>query len=529
MDNMLCDDFGRVITLQSSQKDRIKGIDSLKANIATVNSISNFLSTSLGPNGLDKIIQSENEITITNDGRTILTKMSMEENPISRLVLQLSEAQDDEVGDGTTSVVILAGALLKRSIEMLDKGIHPVRIIEGFEAASQEAIKHLESISEEIRDKKDVLRSAAKTSLNSKIVNKALDKFVEICVDAVTSVYDYERNDLDFDLIKIESAIGTDIAQSELINGVVLKKEMSHPQMKKELRNARIAILSCPFEPPKLKNKHSMNIQSVDEYNKLAVYEKERFLKMIEVLKKVKADIVLCQWGFDDEANSLLMEHGLPAIRWVGGHEIEQIAVHTNANIIARFEDLKESDLGLANIKETKIGTEDDKIVIIENSEIKKTKTIFIRGGNDMIIEEAKRSVRDALCAVRNVLSDSRIVYGGGSCDVSTSLHLLKKSKSQIAERHECFLTFGRGLEEIPFCLAKNNGYDPVECVSEIRIKQAVEDSHYLGVGEFLKCEDMKSNGIFDSLKSKIKQYLSATELVNMILKIDDIIINNGE
>ncbi|CAD25459.1 T COMPLEX PROTEIN 1 EPSILON SUBUNIT [Encephalitozoon cuniculi GB-M1] len=527
MSDLLTDELGQAFQITDEDKGcRIKGQQCILANIGVVRSIATFLSTSLGPTGMDKILQSKDEdIVVTNDGATILKEMEMTENPISRLIVQLSESQDEEIGDGTTSVVVLASALLDQAQALLGQGVHPIKISEGFEVGLGHAVEHLSEISEEISDLKETMMKAAKTSLGSKIVYKSLERFAEICTDAVLMVADMERKDLDFELINIESKVGRDLSSTALIKGIVINKEFSHPQMKKEVKDGRIALLSCPFEPPKLKTKHSLVISNPKEYKELEEYEKKKFAEMIESIKRSGSNIVMCQWGFDDEANSLLMENGLPAVRWVGGHELELLAVHTGGSIVARFEDLEESDLGKARVREESLGTENDKIIVVENEGCSKAVTILVRGANDLVIEEAKRSIRDALCAVRNILTNSRIVYGGGSSEMSCSLALERIATGYSGEEREAILGFGRALEEIPLCLARNSGHDPIGYSSDLRKLQMESKNFHLGVdclgdGE----QDMKKLGVFDALSSKIRQFQMATQLVTMVLKIDNVV-----
>jgi T-complex protein 1 subunit epsilon len=302
--------------------------------------------------------------------------------------------------------------------------------------------------------------------------------------------------------------------------------------MMKEVKDARIAILACPFEPPKVKTKHSLTISNVEDYKTLASYERETFIKMIQDVKNCGANVVVCQWGFDDEANSLLMENDLPAVRWVGGHEIELIAVHTNGSIISQFEHLTGDDLGRGSIKELSMGTESDKLIIIESGEHNKPRavTILVRGGTEMVIEEAKRSIRDALCAARNVLFCDRVVYGGGSCEVSSSVRLQKEAESYLGEEEAAILAYSKALEEIPLALAKNSGYEPVPCLSEVRKKQVIGGIHSIGVDCLEEGEDdMKTCGVFDSLSSKKLQLEMATQFASMILKIDDVVIGKDE
>lgn len=531
MSQLLTDEIGQAFEITQESDTRLDEKTSLYSNINIVNNITKFLSSSFGPCGMDKILQSkDDEITVTNDGATILNEMDMSNNPISRLIVQLSESQDNEIGDGTTGVVILANAMLQQSKALLEKGIHPIRIAEIFNKCLNLTCNHLDKISENIKNINETMLCAAKTSLNSKIVSKSIDKFSKICVDAVLSVADLKRKDVDFDLIHFETKTGNNVDDTTLIKGMVIKKEFSHPQMVKEFKNAKVALLACPFEPPKLKNKHNLLITNKNEFNELAKYEKENFLEMIKSLKKANVDVVLCQWGFDDEANSLLMENNLPAVRWVGGNDLGLIAVHINACIISRFEDLSSGDLGIANIKEINLGTENKKFIVIENNNKKKAVTIIVKGGNDMIIAEAKRSLQDGLFAVRNVLKDEKIVYGGGSSEISCSLFLEEESKKEFGENEVVMLAFSRALEEIPIVLAQNSGLDALQKLTYLRKKQLETKKYYFGVDCLGNNEEnMKKLNIFDTLCSKKTQVQMATQLVERILKIDSIISSENK
>merc|ERR1740137_188853 len=284
---------------------------------------------------MDKMLVSQDgEITITNDGATILTQMDVE-HQIAKLLVQLSKSQDDEIGDGTTGVVVLAGALLEQAETLIDRGVHPIRIADGYQVAAAAAIEELDRISEKFPvDLKDpeLLYKTAMTTLSSKIVNKCHRKMAEIAVDAVLAVADLETNDVNFELIKIEGKVGGNLEDSMLVKGVVVDKDFSHPQMPKVVKNAKLAILTCPFEPPKPKTKHNLDITSVEDYKKLRAYETEKFEQMVQQVKDKGANLVICQWGFDDEANPLLLQRELPAVRWVGGPEIELIACYRRSD-----------------------------------------------------------------------------------------------------------------------------------------------------------------------------------------------------
>ena len=381
------DEMGRpfIIVRDQGKKERKHGIEATRSHILAARSVASIVKTSLGPRGLDKILISpDGEITITNDGATILSQMDLE-NQIAKLLVELSRSQDDEIGDGTTGVVVLASALLDQALELIDKGIHPIKIANGFDEACRIAVEHLNTVADNILidDKENLLR-AAKTSLGSKIVSKAHDHFAKMAVDAVLEVADLDRKDVDFELIKMEKKVGGSIEDSSLIKGVLLDKDFSHPQMPKEVRDCKIAILTCPFEPPKPKTKHKLDISTVEEFKVLQEYEQKKFQEMIDAVKQSGANVVACQWGFDDEANHLLLANGLNAIRWIGGSELELLAIATNGRIVPRFEDLTPDKLGTAGvIRELEFGTTKDRMLVIEECSNTKAVTCFIRGSNE--------------------------------------------------------------------------------------------------------------------------------------------------
>ncbi|KAJ1507496.1 T-complex protein 1 subunit epsilon, partial [Coelomomyces lativittatus] len=384
------DEYGRpfIILREQEKKQRLKGIEAQKSHILAAKAVTNIVKTSLGPRGLDKILVSpDGDITITNDGATILTEMQVE-HQIAKLMVELSKSQDDEIGDGTTGVVVFAGALLEQAEILLDKGIHPIRISDGYERACNVALNTLDQVSDEVsfsKNNTENLFKTAYTSLGSKIVSKYQAKFAQIAVDAVLSVADLDRKDVDFELIKVDGKVGGSLDDIMLVHGVVVDKEISHPQMVKTIQNAKLAILTCPFEPPKPKTKHKLDIGSVEEFKKLQQYEKEKFESMVNQVKNTGANLVICQWGFDDEANHLLMQHKLPAVRWVGGPEIELIAIATNGRIVPRFEDLTANKLGTAGlVRELSFGTTKDRMLVIEECANSRAVTVFVRGGNKM-------------------------------------------------------------------------------------------------------------------------------------------------
>ncbi|KIJ92994.1 hypothetical protein K443DRAFT_684884 [Laccaria amethystina LaAM-08-1] len=525
------DEYGRpfIIVREQARKTRTHGIEAIKSHILAARTVANIIRTSLGPRGLDKILISpDGEITVTNDGATILGQMEVE-HQIAKLLVQLSKSQDDEIGDGTTGVVVLAGALLEQSESLLDRGIHPIRIADGFERACAVAVEHLESISERIEFSKEStenLLKTAMTSLGSKIVSKEHQQFAQIAVDAVLAVADLERRDVPFDMIKVDGKVGGSLADTTLIRGVLIDKDMSHPQMPRTVKDARLAILTCPFEPPRPKTKHKLDITSVEEYKKLREYEKEKFSDMIKRVKDTGANLVICQWGFDDEANHLLMQNELPSVRWVGGPEIELIAIATHGRIVPRFEDLTKEKLGKAGIvREISFGTTRDKMLVIEECANTRAVTIFVRGSNKMIVDEAKRALHDAICVVRNMIVDNRVVYGGGSADISCAIAVSKAADDIPSIEQYAMRAFSSALDAVPLALAENSGLSPIENLTEVRSRQITEKNSRLGIDCNGRGEnDMKKQSVYDPLISKRQQYLLATQLVRAVLKIDDVI-----
>merc|ERR1712156_220167 len=447
---------------------------------------------------------------------------------IAKLLVDLSKSQDDEIGDGTTGVVVLAGALLEHAEALLDRGIHPIRIADGYEKAAQIATAQLDKISESFTvdvNNRESLIETAMTTLGSKIVNRCHRQLAEIAVDAVLAVADLERRDVDFELIKMQTKEGGELSDTMLIKGVVVDKEISHPQMPKELRDVKMAILTCAFEPPKPKTKHKLDVTSVEDYQKLRAYEKETFEGMIKQIKDTGANLAICQWGFDDEANHLLLQNELPAVRWVGGPEIELIAIATGGRIVPRFQELSGDKLGTAGlVRELSFGTTKDKMLVIEECANSKAVTIFLRGGTKMIIEESKRSMHDALCVVRNLVRDNRVVYGGGAAEISCALAVSKEADNIKTIEQYAFRAFADALEQIPLALAENSGLAPIQTLTEIKAKQASENNPALGVNCMEGgCGDMKKLSVIETLHSKKSQIQLATQLVKMILKIDDI------
>ncbi|KAJ8929016.1 hypothetical protein NQ314_018327 [Rhamnusium bicolor] len=468
-----------IILRDQDKQKRLTGIDALKSHILAARQIANTIRTSLGPKGLDKMMVSpDGEVTVTNDGATILKMMDVE-HEVAKLLVQLSQSQDDEIGDGTTGVVVLAGALLEQAGALLDRGIHPIRIADGFQLACQTAVEHLDKIAELFpvsADNTDPLIKVAMTTLGSKIINKCHRQMAEIAVNAVLAVADLEHKDVNFELIKVEGKVGGRLEDTMLVKGVVIDKTMSHPQMPKELKDVKIAILTCPFEPPKPKTKHKLDVSSVEDYKQLRQYEQDKFTEIVGLVKKAGATLAICQWGFDDEANHLLLQQELPAVRWVGGPEIELIAIATGGRIVPRFEELSPEKLGSAGlVRELSFGTTKDKMLIIEDCANSRAVTILVRGGNQMLVAEAKRSLHDAICVVRSLVQEPRVVYGGGASEIACSLAVAAQADQLASLEQYAYRAFAEALESIPLALAENSGLSAIHVLGEVKVSFITE------------------------------------------------------
>nr|WCZ58352.1 T-complex protein 1 subunit epsilon [Paratrimastix eleionoma] len=529
--SLIIDDYGRpfIVLREQDKRQRVSGIDALKTHILPVIQLFHNLRTSLGPRGMDKaLVSKDGDVTVSNDGRTILDGTDIA-NQAAKMMVELSRSMDNEVGDGTTGVVVLAGSLLEQALTLLDKGIHPIRIADGFEIACQHAVRHLEEIAEILKFTKEnhaPLLVPARACLSSKIVNRCGDQMVRIAVESVLAVADMDRKDVNMEHIRIETKVGGRLEDTQLVRGIVIDKGISHPQMPKEVTDAKIAILTCPFECPKPKTKYHVEIDSAEKFRELAAQEHQYYVDMVKKCKDCGANLILCQWGFDDEANHLLMVNQLPAVRWVGGPEIELIAMATAARIVPRFEDLAPEKLGSAkHVHELSFGTTSDEMLCIEGCANTKAVTILCRGGNKMIVEEAKRSLHDAICVTRNLIRDNRIVYGGGASDISCSLHISAMADSVGTMEQYALRGFADALDAIPLALAETGGFAPIETLARVKAAQIEQNNPHLGIdcmetGTF----DMKTQGVYETFLAKRTQYLLATQVVRMILKIDDIL-----
>jgi len=533
---MAVDEYGNqfLVLDEQAKKKRLKGIEAHKANILAAKAIAETVRTSMGPKGMDKMVVSgDGEVLVTNDGATIVDKMDVQ-HEIAKLLVDLSKSQDNEIGDGTTGVVIMAGAMLDQALALIEKGIHPLRIAYGYERACEVAVKRVAEIAKTIdlqANENAALKKAAATALGSKVVSGRKDQLGKICVDAVLAVANLEHKDVNFDLIKLEGKVGGKLEDTQLIHGIIVDKDFSHPQMPKHLTDVKMAILTCPFEPPKPKTKHKLDIRTAEDYKKLHENEQKYFRDQIKCIKDSGANLAICQWGFDDEANHLLYQNKMPAVRWVGGVELELIAIATGGRIVPRFEELSADKLGKAGVvREITFGTTKDVMLIIEECSNSKAVTVLVRGGNQMVVDEAKRCLHDANCCVRNLIRDPRVVPGGGASEMAASLAIQAAADTEQTLEQYSMKAFASALDVIPMALAENSGLNAIGEMAAMKAKQVETKDGWHGVDCMLNgTSNMWEQNVYEACASKTNQFRLATQVVKMILKIDDVILPSDD
>jgi T-complex protein 1 subunit epsilon len=534
MGQLAVDEYGNpfIIMEEQAKKKRLRGIEAHKANILAAKAIAESIRTSMGPKGMDKcVVGPDGDVLVTNDGATILEKMDVQ-HEIAKLLVDLSKSQDNEIGDGTTGVVIMAGSMLEQAMTLIEKGIHPLRIAHGYEKACEVAVDRVAQIARKIdleADDTAALRKAASTALGSKVVSSRKEQLARICVDSVLAVANLERKDVNFDLIKVEGKVGGKLEDTQLIHGIIVDKDFSHPQMPKVVKDAKMAILTCPFEPPKPKTKHKLDIRSAEDYKKLHDNEQKYFREQIRLIKEAGANLAICQWGFDDEANHLLYQQKLPAVRWVGGVELELIAIATGGRIVPRFEELTPAKLGKAGVvREVTFGTTKEQMLVIEECGNSKAVTVLVRGGNQMVVDEAKRCLHDANCCVRNLIRDPRVVPGGGASEIAAALAIQAAADVEQTIEQYSMRAFATALDVIPMALAENSGCSAIGEMAAVKAKQVETKDPWHGVDCMQTgTTNMWEQNVYEACASKTNQLRLATQVVKMILKIDDVITPN--
>ncbi|MFX0067800.1 MAG: thermosome subunit beta [Promethearchaeota archaeon] len=511
---------------------RSRGKEAQKSNIMAAKVIGEAIRTSLGPRGMDKmLVDSLGDVTITNDGATILDEIDVQ-HPAAKMMVEVAKTQDDEVGDGTTSAVVLAGELLKKGEELIEQNIHPTTIVAGYKKAADKAIKTLEeiSITVEPNDKK-VLRKIAMTSMNSKSIAGAKEHFADISVKALSQIAEDRAGKLyvDIDMVGIVKKQGKSLKETELVDGIVIDKEVVHSGMPKRVEKAKIALLDTALEVEKPEFDAQIRISDPTQMKEFLAEEENMLRKMVEKIANAGANVVFCQKGIDDMAQHFLSKKGILSVRRVKKSDMEKLSKATGGVILTTMDDLDRKSLGECGlVEEVKIG--EDKLIYVRECKDPRAVSVVIRGGTELVVDEAERALHDSLCVVRNVMETGKIVAGGGAPEIEIAKRLRSYAGSVGGREQLAIEAFADALEIIPSTLAENAGHDPIDVLVELRAKhEEKEGGLWYGVDIIKgKATDMHKQGVIEPSIVKRQVIRSATESSQMILRIDDVIASKG-
>lgn len=520
---------GPVLVLKESALQQ-KGKDAQENNIAAAKLVSELVRTSLGPRGLDKmLVDSMGDVTITNDGATILKEIDVQ-HPAAKMMVEIAKTIDNEVGDGTTSSVVFAGALLARAGDLLKKDVHSSVIIEGYQAAAEKTLEILSEIAKKIKpDDKVALQNISTTSMQSKLVSEDSDILTPLVVDAILSIATKKGDEysVDLDNLKVEKKAGASIQDTQLIQGIVLDKEIVNSGMPTKIDNAHIALLNTALEIEKTETSAEIRITDPTQMQ-MFLEEENRMLKiMVDKLHDVGATVVICQKGIDDIAQHYLSKNGIMAIRRVKESDMTKLAKATGGRVTTNIDDLTANDLGVAKLVHQK-KVESDKWVFVEGCKNPQSVTVLIRGGSQRIVDEVDRSIHDALMVVKDVIENPAIVAGGGAPEAFVATQLKEWADTFDGREQLAIKKYAEALETIPLTIAENAGMDPIDTMANLRAKQS-QGRKWTGIdAKNTKISDMLTLNIVEPVAVKQQIIKSATETATMILRIDDVIAVSG-
>jgi thermosome len=505
---------------------RSTGRDAQRNNIMAAKTIAEAVKSALGPKGMDKmLVESSGDVTITSDGRTILDKMDIE-HPAAKMMVEVAKTQDAEVGDGTTTSVILAGELLGKAEDLINKGVHPIVIVEGYSRAADKALETLENIAMPVKPAgKEFMREVAATSMASKLVSENKEQLAEIAVEAVLNVAQKvgDGYTVDLDDITVEKKPGESMSETRLIEGLVLDKEVVHSGMPKRVEKAKIALLESALEIKKTELDTKINIELPEQIQSFLREEENMLKAIVGKIVASGANVVVCQKGVDDMVQHFLARKGILAVQRAKESDIKKLAKATSGKPVTNLNELTKSDLGYAElVEERKIG--DDKMTFIEGCKNPRSVAILIRGADKRFLDEAERSVHDALCVVRDVVQEPKIVAGGGAPEMEIARALRGYAETLPGREQLAVWSFGEAMEIVPLTLGENAGLDPIDLLLELRTRHE-KGEKWAGVDVFEgKIRDMRDLKVYEPLAVKKQTIKSATEAATMILRIDDVI-----
>ena len=520
---------GPVLVLKESALQQ-KGKDAQQNNITAAKLVAELVRSSLGPRGLDKmLVDSLGDVTITNDGATILKEIDVQ-HPAAKMMVEISKTVDNEVGDGTTSSVVFGGALLAKAEELLKKEVHSSLIVEGYQAAAEKTLEIYSEMAKKIKpDDRDSLLNIAITSMQSKLISEDSDVLSKVVVDAILKVATKKGDiySVDLENIKVEKKAGSSIQDTQIIKGIVLDKEIVHSGMPTKIENAKIALLNSALEIEKTEMSSEIRITDPTQMQ-MFLEEENRMLKtMVDKLHDVGANVLICQKGIDDIAQHYLAKNGIMAVRRVKESDMIKLGKATGGRVISNLDDLTEKDLGTADLAHQK-KVESDKWVFIEGCKHPQSVTLLIRGGSQRVIDEVDRSIHDSLMVVKDVIEKPEIVAGGGAPESYAASQLKDWADSFDGREQLAIKKYAEALETIPLTIAENAGMDPIDTMANLRAKQN-QGRKWTGIdARNTKIADMLSNNVVEPLAVKEQIIKSATEAASMILRIDDVIAVSG-
>ena len=521
------------ILLLKEGSTETKDKDAQQNNITAAKLVTQMVKSSLGPRGMDKmLVDTLGDVTITNDGATILKEIDVE-HPAAKIMVEISKSVDNEVGDGTTSVVLLAGSLLEKAEELINKKVHPTIIVDGFRKSAEKAIELLKEIAEKIDPQdKECLKKIATTSMSSKLTSTNSPELSNIVINAVLSIL--EKSDeynkkfkVDVDNIKVEKKPGGSIGDTKLINGIVLDKEVVHGGMPKRVENAKIVLLNCPLEIEKTEFDAKININNPEQIQQFINGENMMLKAMVDKISITQANVVLCQKGIDEMAQHYLAKSGILSVRRIKESDMFKLSKATGARLITNLDDLTQEDLGHANLVEER-HIESDKWVFVEECKNPKSVTILVRGGSQRVIDEVERSIHDAIMSVKDVVEYPYIITGAGAPEAFLC-HKLREWVNRLSGREQLSAEkFIEALESIPLTLAENAGMDPIDSKVQLHTKASTSNKPKYGIDVIHgKISDVSVKEIFEPLAVKEQVINAATEASSMILRIDNVIASS--
>ena len=520
---------GPVLVLKESALQQ-KGKDAQKNNIAAAKLVADLVKTSLGPRGLDKmLVDSLGDVTITNDGATILKEIDAQ-HPAAKMMVEVSKTIDTEVGDGTTSSVVFAGALLEKAEKLLEKDVHSTVIVDGYQAASEKALELLAGFAKSVKpyDEESLIK-IAKTSMQSKLISEDSEPLSKLVVDAILKIAEKNGDtySVDLDNLKVEKKSGASIQDTALIKGIVLDKEIVHSGMPTKIQKAKIALVNAALEVEKTEMSAEIRISDPTQMQMFLEEENRMLKEMVTKLHNAGTNVLICQKGIDDISQHYLAKHGILAVRRVKESDMTKLAKATGGRITTNLDDITEKDLGHADLVQQK-KVETDKWVFIEGCKNPHSVTVLIRGGSQRVVDEVDRSIHDSLMVVKDVIETPSIVTGGGSAEAYLAGQLNEYADSFDGREQLAIKQYAEALESIPLTIAENAGMDPIDTIISLRAKQ---NNGKKGAGinaRESKIGDMNSLSILEPLVVKEQIVKSATETACMILRIDDVIAISG-